>query len=246
MTETRRIRLPHLYNFRDLGGYEADGFVTAWRRLFRGDCPADLDDDEWEKMKSLGIRHIIDLRSTYEVADNPVNTPDGITYHHCHFLKEDDSIEDKDLASRKFLESLSLDYSFMMKNSLSELAGILKVTVDCLTDGNVYFFCTAGKDRTGMLAAVCLYLSGVGKEDIIADYCVTEVYNADVIMKRLDSLPADIRAQISPESMELAAASKAETMEHLLNWMEENDFPALMEKYGFDANGIKTLREQLR
>lgn len=241
----RRIRLPHLYNFRDLGGYEAEGSATEWGRLFRGDCPADLTKEEWTRLKGMGIRHIIDLRSTYEMQEAMVRPPDGIRYHHCPFLPEDHSIKDPDLAAKKFMESLSLDYSFMMKNALGELAEILRLITECLSEGSVYFFCTAGKDRTGMTAAAILSLCGVSHEDIIADYCITEVYNADVIQARIRSLPEDMKAQISPEAMELAAASKASTMQKLLDWMETNDFSALMDKNGFDEESRKTLRSKL-
>ena len=41
-------------------------------------------------------------------------------------------------------------------------------------DGGVVFHCTAGKDRTGVLAAVILYLVGVDMEDIAWEYAITE------------------------------------------------------------------------
>ncbi|MBQ9064006.1 MAG: tyrosine-protein phosphatase [Blautia sp.] len=241
----RRIRLPHLHNFRDLGGYEAGSSATAWGRIFRSDCPSKLEADEWRRFSELGIKNIIDLRSTYEACGDPVSPPETIVYNHCRFFKEDDSIEDKELAARKFLDSLSLDYSFMMKNSLSEMAEILKVTVKCLSEGNVCFFCTAGKDRTGILAASILYLCGVSREDIIADYAVTEIYNADVIMGMINSLPEAMKSRLSPASLELAAASKADTMSRLLDWMDSNDFIALMDRNGFGKELSDTLRKQM-
>ena len=241
----RRISFPHLYNFRDLGGYEANGAVTSFGRLFRGDCPSKLTPEEWDRLKEMGVLQLIDLRSTYEVREDPVNCPDGIDYHHCPFLPEDHSIKDPGLASKKFLESLSLDYSFMLKRSLETAAKALSLITECLSKGNVYFFCTAGKDRTGIIAAAVLYLCGVAPEDIIADYCITEIYNADVIAERINSLPEDMRAQISPESLEQASASKAFTMKDLLGWMDENDFPALMQENGFGTEGREALRSAL-
>ena len=46
-----------------------------------------------------------------------------------------------------------------------------------VTQGAVVFHCTAGKDRTGVLAAMLLLLLGVAEEDIIADDQVSFTYN---------------------------------------------------------------------
>ncbi|KPI42570.1 Cytoplasmic dynein 1 light intermediate chain 2 [Cyphellophora attinorum] len=42
------------------------------------------------------------------------------------------------------------------------------------TNGGLIFHCTAGKDRTGVLAALILYLCGVDMEDIAWEYAITE------------------------------------------------------------------------
>ncbi|ETN40847.1 uncharacterized protein HMPREF1541_05127 [Cyphellophora europaea CBS 101466] len=45
---------------------------------------------------------------------------------------------------------------------------------DIRRDGGVVFHCTAGKDRTGVLAAILQLLVGVDLEDVAWDYAVTE------------------------------------------------------------------------
>ena len=246
MAAVRRRALAHLHNFRDLGGYETkDGAMIIWGKLFRSDCPDSLEDEEWDVFRALNIRNIIDLRSTYEAKDSQIDTPENIRYHHCPFLKEDTGIEDPQEAMRLFLDSLSLDYAVMLQNSLDETAGILNRVTDLLEEGGVDFFCTAGKDRTGILAAAILYLCGVADEEIIADYSVTEIFNAKVIQARIDSLPDSMKAEIPPEKMSLATASKPETMEQLLNWMHANHFGALMKERGFGEEQADRLRASL-
>ncbi|MCR5176393.1 MAG: tyrosine-protein phosphatase [Anaerovibrio sp.] len=246
MSCIRRRKLEHLMNFRDMGGYETkDGRITSWNRLYRSDCLAELSDDEWHTFKELNILNVIDLRSTFEREKAPVITKCGVLYHHCPFLKEDLGIDDPDEAARKFMESMSLDYSFMLNNSLDEMAGSLRLILQLLAKGNVDIFCTAGKDRTGMVAAAVLYLSGVRREDIIADYVITEVYNEAVILKRIQALPEDMKAQIPPEKMEMAAASKAGTMKQLLDWMDEHDFTGLMAERGFGSKEIAGLKKHI-
>ncbi len=246
MTDVRRIRFMHLLNFRDLGGYETlDGRTTVWNRLYRCDCMNQLTDSEWQRLLKLDIRNVIDLRSTFEKVKSPVNVVPGIAYHHLPFLKEDLGIKDPEEASRKFMQSMSLDYAVMLSNSIDEMAAVLKALLLYLSEGNVAFFCTAGKDRTGMVAAAVLYLCGVFRENIIADYVLTEVYNADAILKYLNSLPEDMKSQIPPHKMEMAASSKAPTMRHMLDYMDTHDFTALMAERGFGAGEICELKKLL-
>lgn len=53
------------------------------------------------------------------------------------------------------------------------LAAALARLTASLDDGAVLFHCTAGKDRTGVLAAAVLWLCGAAREDIVADYEVS-------------------------------------------------------------------------
>ncbi len=233
-------------NFRDLGGYETeDGRITVWNRLYRSDCPAELSDDGWQMFRDLDILHVIDLRSTFERKKTPVNAKCGVAYHHCPFLREDMGAENPDEAARMFMESMSLDYSFMLNNSLDEMEGSLELILRLLAEGNVDIFCTAGKDRTGMVAAAVLYLAGVRREDIIADYVITGVYNEAVILKRFQALPEDMKAQIPPEKMEMAAASRAGTMKQLLDWMDTHDFIGLMAARGFGSKETAELKDHI-
>jgi protein-tyrosine phosphatase len=49
--------------------------------------------------------------------------------------------------------------------------GVLSAIADA--EGGVIFNCHAGKDRTGITAAICLLLAGVEDRDIIDDYAKT-------------------------------------------------------------------------
>ena len=64
----RRIEFDALFNFRDLGGYLAQGGMTTtrWGRLYRSDglhraTPRDLD-----RLEELGVATVIDLRTAHE------------------------------------------------------------------------------------------------------------------------------------------------------------------------------------
>lgn len=243
---TRHIQTAHLYNLRDLGGYETtDGAVTAWHRLYRSDCPEKLDGTEWDTLADLGIRTLVDLRSTYEVGENPVCAPESFAYWHCPFFYEEPGIDLTSEAGKKFLASLSIDYCVMTRTSAAQVAGIMAALLEGLSSGAVLFFCTAGKDRTGIIAAEVLRLCGVSDEDIVADYCVTEIYNAEVIRRRIESLPPEILAQVSPETMAIAADSKPDTMRRYLAWSREWGFSTQMDSLGFSAAAQRELKSLL-
>lgn len=246
MHNTRRIKLPHLYNFRDLGGYEGEnGRVTQFQRIYRSDCPAELDGSEWERLKGLGIRTLIDLRSTYEAWETPQQVPEDFTYISMPFFREQEGVDLKGEAGKKFLESLSLDYCVMAENAVDRIAKILDTVRESLAKGNTMFFCTAGKDRTGIISAALLKLCGVSDEDIIADYCVSEIYNACVIQKRIAAIPKEILAQVSPETMAQAADSKPETMRRYLAWAEEFALLPKVGKIGFSDELQNDLKEKM-
>ncbi len=246
MNPIRRIKLPNLYNFRDLGGYETgDGRVTKWNRLYRCDCPSRLTESEWQAFRDRNIRTLIDLRSSYEAWEEPVSPPDDLRLISCHFFREEEGADLKGEAGKRFMASLSIDYCVMAETSIDRIALILKTIAGSMLDGNSAFFCSAGKDRTGIIAAEILKLCGVSDRDIISDYAVTEIYIAEVIKKKLDSLPKEILAEISPETMEAAAFSKPETMERYLKWSAGFGFLSQMEKNGFSKELQGKLTEAL-
>lgn len=52
----------------------------------------------------------------------------------------------------------------------SSVGRAMNTVVDGLQKGRVYFYCSAGKDRTGLLAALILKVLGVGDREVIFDY----------------------------------------------------------------------------
>ena len=65
----RRIELAGCFNFRDLGGYPAEGGLRVrWRRLFRSDGLHHLTPEDVERLLgALAIRRVVDLRSSAEL-----------------------------------------------------------------------------------------------------------------------------------------------------------------------------------
>ena len=86
------------------------------------------------------------------------------------------------------------------------------------SSGAVLFNCTTGKDRTGMISALLLGLAGVSDEDIVADYCVSEVYLASVYTRLIDAFRKhwpDMPVSVKDPFFKTAPENMASLLVHL-------------------------------
>ncbi|MDQ1423303.1 MAG: protein-tyrosine phosphatase, partial [Acidimicrobiaceae bacterium] len=173
----RLIPLGNVHNFRDLGGYEtADGRHTRWRTLFRADSLSHLHGDDLAVVRALGLRSLIDLRMTEEgekwgrfpIADHPID------YHHLTLM---DVMWDPDQApladgGPEVATFLHERYMDMLDTGGANLGLAVRVLA---APGALpaVFHCAAGKDRTGMLAALLLSSLGVADDVVVADYALS-------------------------------------------------------------------------
>lgn len=232
----RHIVMDHMFNLRDLGGYEtADGRMTGWHRLFRGDGPSAMTPEEWEKLKELGLCMVVDLRSSSERKMQPVHVVDGIEYRPCPLQREDLELgKGADSAQNAFRRSLTEGYLSIVNQEADLLTAALKTVKEGLEKGAVLFHCSAGKDRTGVLAAVLLYLCGVSREDIIADYQVSCTYNERGINAAFAGLP-------DFERFRPLLNSNAENMVQLLAHFELVDIREVLRKNGLADEEMEEL-----
>ncbi|MCC6626949.1 MAG: tyrosine-protein phosphatase [Chloroflexi bacterium] len=168
---SRHLPLDRSYNIRDLGGYLiSDGLRTRWRTLLRGDALHRLTPAAQAALLAEGVRTIVDLRWTFELAmaPNVFATAATVRYHHLSLL--DEVMQPADLPEPGFpTYRLLLDArQAAIRATLATLAapGALPAI----------FHCTAGKDRTGVISALLLALSGVPDDTIVADYALSNDY----------------------------------------------------------------------
>lgn len=165
-----RLPLEGAHNVRDMGGLPVKGGgQTAWHRFLRSDFLTDLTKADVELLLDYGVTTIIDLRSFAEVEKEP-DSPllcKQVKYYAIPFMQEDLSPEGQSQNKRKIL-NLSELYVFLL-----EQKAVIKQLFECIEDapnGCILFHCTAGKDRTGVLAMLLLMLSGTDKQDCQTNY----------------------------------------------------------------------------
>lgn len=169
---------------------------TGTDRYYRSDFPGNLTDEEIRWLSDHNITTIVDLRSDEEVEKKPCSLKDakGFRYFHLPVTGGGDT--------PKSMEHLHIVYRQMVDNQMQT---ILDTIMNAET--NVLYFCTAGKDRTGVVSALILKRLGCSEEVIIEDYMESK----DNLM---DMLTAYVK--VHPEVELEIIVPHRETMERLL------------------------------
>lgn len=178
--EERLIPLEKMMNTRDLGGYELQsGQYSKAHKYVRAASPANASKKDIQTLKDYGVKVVIDLRSDFEKThqENPFqNDPDIDFYEVNLFDSTTASVVPDEVKTYKDLGGVYIYMLEGMKNKFKELFEIfLKYPYDC-----VLFHCSAGKDRTGMTAALLLDLIGCHEYDIVKDYSESYENNKDI------------------------------------------------------------------
>ena len=167
----RHIAVPGTLNFRDAGGYPAaGGGRTRWRRLLRSDGLHRLEPAAGAILAGLGLRTVLDLRTSYEaeIAPSPIDdlASSGALTMHVSLIGED-------------LAAVPADLGEIYDYIIDHRGAAIGAAVRCLARPAglpALVHCTAGKDRTGVVVALVLAAAGVPDRFIAADYALTGVY----------------------------------------------------------------------
>jgi len=219
MKNQRRIPLENIINCRDLGGYPcADGSVTKFGRVLRAGVPKMPTERDVEALKEYGVSTVIDFRgySEDEKHASIFSNIEGFDYHHISLL--DINPAETEDASLIDYYKISVD---KYKNNIAEVFRTMTQA-----KGAVMLHCFFGKDRTGIISAFLLELSGVAMEDIIADYQVSYAYIRTFFEEEVAS-GSGLIWETNLEHLQ----SSVETITELMRYVKE--------KYGTVENYLK-------
>jgi protein tyrosine/serine phosphatase len=239
---SRHIALEGVDNFRDFGDYR--GHDGAWLRrghLYRSASHGRASDADLEVIAGLGLAVIVDLRRRNErerdpsrrhrgfagqVIENPTGAESEDTWR-AHISRSDLSVE----SFRDYMFDYYRAAPFEARH-LDLFSRYFKALAD--SDGPVLIHCAAGKDRTGLLAALTHHLAGVHHDDIAADFLLT---NDPVrLAKRLPMVTAVI-AEIAGRTPQAEAVNTAMSVEAVYL---DASFAAIGERFG----GVDAYLEQ--
>ena len=188
----RKILFDGTSNTRELGGYKTeDGRSLKWGVLYRSDKLSELTDADQEYLLQLGIKRVIDFRSSEEKQNEPDQLPSTLKYIEMP-IEADGAIRPKVEAILK--GDLNEDVGAILvetnKEFISDFSGVYKGFIESLIENQepTLFHCTAGKDRAGFAAALVLLAVGVPEKIVIEDYMKTNKYTEETIQDYINKI----------------------------------------------------------
>jgi protein-tyrosine phosphatase len=242
---SREVALEGAVNFRDLGGYiTTDYRRVAMRRIYRSGDISRLTDEDLKELKRRKIYTVIDFRGEDEAAEAPDRLLPGSDY----LLLPAGSGNATDVATlieghesgRDAMVAFYSDISVFKEKYLPFFRKLLM-----LPDSSaVVFHCSAGKDRTGIAAALLLYALDVPIETIMADYVTTNLYRKEENEKIVDFLVKEhaIDRKMAVEIMEANPRYLESTFHALKRKFGDVDM-FLYRELGMDETAKLKLRE---
>ncbi|ENZ80883.1 protein tyrosine/serine phosphatase [Caulobacter vibrioides OR37] len=229
---TRHIPLQGVENFRDFGDYAAGAGRVRKGVLFRAAHQAEATDADLEILASLGIVTLVDLRRPNERERSPSRRWAGFSAQvidnemgatgpdpWLEFLKSSDLSE---ASIHGYMDEYYRRLPFKERH-----IDLFRRFFLALAEGRgpALIHCAAGKDRTGVLAALTHHIAGVADDDVIDDYLLTNdptrfdrrgAIFMDHIEQATGRRPTEaaMRAAMGVEARYLAAAFAVIKQEH--------------------------------
>jgi len=247
----RLLPLEGSYNLRDMGGYPAaDGRTVRHGMLYRSGIMSMLTEADEAHLGTLGIATVCDLRQGSERRKEPTRwcEPAGVLYW-----------------SRDYEETSGV-MSELMRDHVVNGARMREIMIDLYCEipidhGPSYRFlferllgghlpllfnCSAGKDRTGVAAALILGALGVERDVIYEDYLLTNVLaDHNVLIDRFGDQIRQFR-----EAGDVVAPLMAADVDYLNAMFDTLDrdhggFDGYLAAIGVDAAAKARLRDLL-
>lgn len=236
-------------NFRDMGGYETvDGRRVAWGKIYRSGTMANFTDADYVYLRRLDIAVMCDLRSPQEREFEPTQwqrIDPALQYlaweqplmEARKAGSDDDGPSLADLMRKGPVTDPELTreaFKHNYRHGAYEFKQQYTAVFDQLAQGKapLAFNCSAGKDRTGRIAALLLSALGVPREVVLADYAMSDdvvdfekAFAAPASNSNTQKKESPFRAmmeQWSPEARAVLLSSEPEFIEAMFEQIEKD------------------------
>lgn len=238
-------------NFRDFGGMAVDGGVIRPRVLFRTDDLSIIRAEDAAKLVDDGLKAVIDLRTSNEtrITGRGELEAKPVAYHHLPIIGNLGRGAEHARTADYSAAGMGRMYVGMVDRAAPQF--VTAMSIIALAPGGVAFHCSAGKDRTGVLAACILLALGASDDDIISDY----VRTYDNLLEIRERIQPVVGQLLSRLGMDLDQARKLmhndEPMDVAMEVMlaglraEHGDPLAPLRAAGLDDSLIERLRSRL-
>lgn len=202
----RMLILSGARNVRDLGGYPAaDGRRVKWGRLYRAAELNTLTEGDLEILADRRIKTFVDFRRRQEIAEAPDRRPASLDGAVSLPVDPGDfTAYARTVGSRPGAEVMAELYRIMVRDFHGVFAEFLALAAQ-EKRGPILFHCAAGKDRTGIAAALLLAALGADRDTIFKDYLLSNPGLGDKYAEILKARP-ELAPAVAADASYLEAA----------------------------------------
>lgn len=238
------------FNLRDLGGLPLqNGGMTTAGRVYRSGRPETLTDAGWAALRGAGVSTVIDLRNTPERQRRETD-PQLSDGHSTGLEIVHAPTEDPDDAEFMRVCGPWLDhprsYADNARMYPEKLAAVFTAIADA--QGAVLVHCAGGRDRTGMISAMLLALTGAEPEAIADDYAAafreaSRRHARDLPAQPIPGQGGYVEPMFSDEEIEERIADRVAV---LRDWIAGLDVREYLREAGVDGIRLDELAQRLR
>ena len=200
--EERAVPLEGVLNTRDLGGLKTvDGRSVRTEQLIRSGEIDEISESSMQNLDEMGVSVIVDLRTTSEATAHPAQWPEGEGPARHNFpVMENESQMIEDMRASIKSGTAKADetdalfagaFGYIATDYTDEYRDLFDVLLGQPEGEAVLYHCSGGKDRTGVATALVLSALGVTKEDIQADFMMSNT------LKDADNKAEQIAAEVN-------------------------------------------------
>ncbi|MFR9165664.1 MAG: tyrosine-protein phosphatase [Dysgonomonas sp.] len=228
------------YNFRDLGGIRnKDGKYVKWGVFFRTDDLSNLTEGDLNYLSSIPITSVVDFRTKAEIASAPDKLPASVkNYYELNISPGNLDINDTKLDLSKIKTDsimIEMNKAFVCDTAIINTYRKFFTLLQNENNLSLIFHCSAGKDRTGMGAALILFALGVDEETVIKDYMLSNTYLSGKYDKLMKENPAlEPMFTVRPEYLQTSIDIMKNDYGGIDNYLEKElgvNIKAFREKY---------------
>lgn len=238
-----RLPLQTAFNARTLGGYAGKHGRTTCDTFIRSDCFIPMSREDINTLLDMDLRMVVDLRSETEMRRVPSGfaSVQNVTYIHQPLMNAR-QMKQADTFEQTYTFLMGDMYIDILNHSQSAVRALFEAMAAC-KQGKVMFHCSAGKDRTGITAALLLLLAEVNANTVVEDYALTDTFLAPI----KDRLRASLPLAIPKAAVDEALSSRADNMRQAIRHMDQQFGGArgYLEQIGIDPQAIDFLIKRM-
>lgn len=237
-------------NLRALAGFAIDGGTMQPGLAIRTDDLSYVTEDVANDLVENGLTSVIDLRSALEVSvtgRGPL-AQKPVSYHHIPLMVDVAKATQGQGTTDFSHEAMGRAYVAMAQDAAPQL--VMALNIIAYSPGTTAFHCTAGRDRTGVLAAMLLSILGASDQEIIDDYSLTG-HNMLAILDRTQVVMAAMMKAFgfegkTSQANKLAEGDMSVSMKFMLDTLRERhgDVLATLRVAGLSDDTVARLRQR--